>query len=274
MFLRRTWHAYLSVGAVARGDRRSSAMCLAAERVDARIAFPGVQLVRYGREPQSRAGLPPCPTCGRDSPTVGHMPGDVNEPLAPVNLAEPEVTGLSPIVAATGELLTDLIRTASSGTVPHLLRPVAALREVVGIANSIERGGRRPPGPGDHASLRQDVQRALRALGSELKGVLQPMHRDFLDIAAGDDWDLNDPAARTRLRVAAEALLDRLRDLRAAQAAWRDLRHVVETGCVPTLEIGHLRAGQLRELIEERGSEWGAIDIRVREAALYGRLDE
>jgi len=112
------------------------------------------------------------------------------------------------------------------------------------------------------------------AVGGELKSVLQPAYRDFLITAGKLRWSFDDPVGRVRLRMAAEALLDELRTARATQAAWRDLRNAVETGGRPSLETEHLRACQLRELIEERGREWSGVESRLRESALYGRFDE
>jgi hypothetical protein len=202
------------------------------------------------------------------------MPADVNEPLASVNMVEPTASALPPEVAGVGELLTDLIRTASPTTLPHVLRPAAALREVVVVASSIERGGRKPPRTNDRTSLRTDVEDALFALGDELKSVLEPAFGDFLAEAEDIETSFDDRSGIVRLRTAAETLLERLREAQAAQAVWRDLRKAVEVGGEMTLETAHLRASQLRELIEERGREWSAVEGRLWEAALHGRFDE
>jgi len=142
------------------------------------------------------------------------------------------------------------------------------------VANSIERGGRKPPRANDRTSLRTDVEDALYAVGDELKSVLEPAYTDLLTEAADIETSFDDRAGIVRLRTAAEMLLERLREARAAQAAWRELRKTVEFGGETTLETAHLRASQLRELIEERGRQWSAVEGRLWEAALHGRFDE
>ncbi len=65
---------------------------------------------------------------------------------------------------AHAELLEEYLRTTPD-SLSHVLRPLAALDEVIAVCESI-RGGRQAPQPPDRRSLRADVQRALTALGT------------------------------------------------------------------------------------------------------------
>jgi hypothetical protein len=126
----------------------------------------------------------------------------------------------------------------------------------------------------DRASLCVDVKDALKMVGDELKSSLEPAYSSFLAEAAGMGNSFDNLHGTVRVGTAAQRLLERLREPGAAQASWRDLVKTVEAGGKGSLELAHLRASQLRELIEERGQDWSAVESRLRQAALHGRFDE
>jgi hypothetical protein len=149
---------------------------------------------------------------------------------------------------------------------PYTLRPVAALREVVAVCDSIA-GGRSAPHAGDRRSLQADVQAALTWIGGELADELQPGLSDFL---GGELRSLTELLADTggsaRLGAAAAALMDRLLRPAALEAAWRDLLTAVDHG-TEVDRTGHL-ALVLRELDEGLGHEWLLRKSRFRDLAL------
>ena len=77
-----------------------------------------------------------------------------------------------PTIRAHGQLLAEYLRTEPRDIV-HVLRPLAALDEVIAVCESVT-GGRQPPQPHDRTTLRSDVQQALTALGRELRRELEP----------------------------------------------------------------------------------------------------
>ncbi len=152
-------------------------------------------------------------------------------------------SGLAPEVAAHAALLDEYLRTDVDAVV-HVLRPLAALREVGAVCESV-RGGREPPQPHDRRSLRADAQ-LLSRIGDELKHELQPTLHDYFHGEVADLVELfEDRGGVVRLLNATKVLIDRFRRPASSQAAWRDLLADVRRGAEP--ELSRLRALQLRE---------------------------
>src|SRR4051812_42860922 len=88
-----------------------------------------------------------------------------------------ESARLTPEAQARGELLGDLLQ-ASHVDPTYVLPPIAALREVVAVCESIE-AGRGAPNSADRRSLQADVQSALTSIGEELRRQIQPAWSDI-----------------------------------------------------------------------------------------------
>lgn len=172
----------------------------------------------------------------------------------------------SPAALAQAEALEAYLA-SSAADLPHTLRPIAALREVVAICESIA-GGRSAPRTADRHSLRADVQMALTAIGEELARELQPARNDFLggELKALPDL-LSETGGSARLGAAAVALIERLRSHAALGAAWRDLLDATGGGAVSIDDTRHL-ALVLREIDESLGYEWRWRRSAFRKLAL------
>jgi hypothetical protein len=169
--------------------------------------------------------------------------------IAPI---EPRVPS-DPVVAAQAALLEEYLR-VEPDAVTHILRPLAALREVIAVCESV-RGGRQPPQPNDRRSLANDVQLSLASLGDQAKRALQPTLHDYCHGELAEFCELfDDRGGVVRLLNATKILVDRLRRPVCSQALWRDLLALVRAGVEP--ELCRLRVLQLRELEESLGHEW------------------
>jgi hypothetical protein len=125
----------------------------------------------------------------------------------------------------------------------------------------------------DRRSLRSDVQLALTSTGGELRQCLQPAWKDFFRGELDELPALLDSGGGvSRLQTAAEILVERLLDPRAAQAAWRDLFDW-DDGSTAVDEAKHWTA-VLREIDESRGHEWTWRVGRLRKAAFSGSSGE
>jgi hypothetical protein len=179
---------------------------------------------------------------------------------------------IDPAAAAVTQALNEYLRTGRS-EVPDILRPRAALREIVAVCESID-GGRSVPQPQDRGSLMADAQHAITALGDALRDRLQPALHDFFhgDLAQLPDL-LADGGGRARLRGAATSLLERLRHPQAAQAAWRDVLSAIQSGGPAADEVRHLVL-VLREIDESLGHEWLWRERQLRELASAGEFED
>lgn len=166
---------------------------------------------------------------------------------------------------AHAERLTDLLA-ASPADPSCVLTPIAALREVTAVCESIE-FGRSPPNAADRRSLQADVQLALTSLGAELRGQLQPTWADFFHGDLNELSPLLDSGGGvSRLRASAGSLLDRVRRPEAAQAVWRDILYS-HNGSVSPDEAMHWVA-VLREIDESLGHEWQWRTNSLQRAAI------
>jgi Txe/YoeB family toxin of Txe-Axe toxin-antitoxin module len=154
---------------------------------------------------------------------------------------------------ATSAILRDALR-AEKTDVPHILRPRAALGEILALCATVIAGAE-PCKPKDRRSLIADADRALGALGKHVKRELQPAISNFrsqeLRRLSGL---LEERGGTVRLRYATNALDRRLLSTPVAVAAWRDLVEAATNGL--DIETCRLHALQLRELDEARGHEW------------------
>jgi hypothetical protein len=180
----------------------------------------------------------------------------------------PEVDELT---ALRAQLICEHLGT-DRASVTDPLTPLAALREVCAVCESIE-AGRQAPGAGDRSSLKVDASQALASLGTELKSQLQPVLKDYLASELSRlPHLLDDAPGIVRLHIATRSLLDRLRRPARAQAAWRDLVWGASNGIDP--QRCRMFALQLREVDEALGHEWQDRERRLRELARAGRFDE
>jgi hypothetical protein len=173
---------------------------------------------------------------------------------------------------AHAELLEEYLRTTPD-SLAHVLRPLAALDEVIAVCESI-RGGRQAPQPHDRRSLRADVQRALTGLGPELRRALEPTRHDYFHGELADLPELLDDAGGgvVRLLNATKVLRERVLGPSSSQAAWRDLLAAVRSGFGE--EVARLHALQLREVDEALGHEWQWREMRLRELMRAGEFDD
>lgn len=151
------------------------------------------------------------------------------------------------------------------------LRPLAALREVLVVCDSL-RQGRSAPQPHDRRSLVEDVNKSLASLGDELCRHLQPSLRDFRKREMVDLPNLLETSGGAlRLYHTVEALHDRIRRADATQAAWRDLVRATGTGA-DEWEVTHL-ASVLIEIEESLGHEWRFRRMSLSEAIVEADFD-
>jgi len=152
---------------------------------------------------------------------------------------------------------------------PEILDPIAPLRELRATAVALL-AGRPARSPGDRQSLRDDVRRAMDALGPHLApeaaAALEPVRRDL-----GRLPDLlreaNGALAAAGL---AEAALEALADSALVGAAWDDVRAAFENDeFAGTCE---LRIRQIAELVALRGGDWRSTARRVDRVLLDDRM--
>lgn len=136
---------------------------------------------------------------------------------------------------------------------PEFLGPVTSLRELLACANAVLVG--RPVQSGDdRTSLRDDVARALDALGPELSEAaapaLTPLRRELGRIPRL----LSEPNGALLVVGLVEAGLEAMADPHLLQSAWDDLRSTYENSA--SARLCELRTLQLAELAELRGADW------------------
>lgn len=201
-----------------------------------------------------------------------HEPGpDATDATPPPDDERPEPPA-DLTVRAHAQLLEAYLATAPDAVV-DILRPLAALDEVIAVCESV--GGRRqPPQPHDRSTLRTDVQRALTAIGSELRRELEPTFSSYYHAEMMGIPDLLTSASGgVRLLSATRVLRERIRRPASAQAAWRDLLASVRGGSDVEDTI-RLRALQLREVEESLGHEWRWLEMRLLELVRAGEFDD
>jgi len=175
------------------------------------------------------------------------------------------------LTALRAQLICECLA-SNPASVADPITPVAALREVCAVCESIE-AGRQAPGAGDRSSLKADVRQSLASLGAELKAQLQPALKDYLGSELSElPRLLDDAPGVVRLQTTTRSLLDRLRRPACAQAAWRDLVRGASNGIDP--QRCRMFALQLREIDEGLGHEWRGREQRLRELARMGHFDE
>jgi hypothetical protein len=157
-----------------------------------------------------------------------------------------------------------LIRELGRGgkeTSPHLLTPLAALDEVMGMARSVA-GGRSQIREADRVSLGKDVSASLKSLGPAVQKVSGAVLRAF----QSDDLRrlpqlLADVDGARRARSSTKALIAELLLPRTSRAAWDDVVRAFET---PTpFETCTVRIAQLREISVRRGQSWDAVERQL-----------
>ena len=143
---------------------------------------------------------------------------------------------------------------SSATDFPFRLTPIAALREIVAVCESIATG-HPPPQQQDRKSLRNDVQMALWAIGPKLKHAVQPTLQDFKkgELAKLPEL-LGESAGSVRLGAAAKGLIAEFRQARVLRPAWEDLIDDHDGGSAID-EVRQL-ALILREIDESLGHEW------------------
>jgi hypothetical protein len=165
--------------------------------------------------------------------------------MAPDRNAEPN--------EATLVVLRDALH-AEEADVPQVLRPRAALGEILALCASVIAGSE-PCKPKDRRSLITDADRALGRLGKNVKRELQPAISNYQSNELRQlSTLLEERGGTVRLRHATNALDQRLLSTPVAVAAWRDLVQAATNGA--DIERCRLHALQLRELDEARGHEW------------------
>ena len=133
-------------------------------------------------------------------------------------------------VAAEAAFVSAIIHEAEPDVLPHVLRPIAALSELLAVCASVDEG-RELPGQQDRRSLGSDLQLGLSKVGPELATELQPTLQDFQhDALPSLSRLLEDGGGRQRLSGIAEAVIGALKEPAAAQAAWRDLLYGARAG--------------------------------------------
>lgn len=143
---------------------------------------------------------------------------------------------------------------------PDILGPVTALNELRTAAVALL-AGRPVRSPDDRASLRDDLRRAIEALGpalaTETIAAVSPVRHDFGSLPGL----LSDANGALAVQGLAEAALDALSDVVLVGAAWEDVRSAFENG--EFAGLCELRVKQLAELVELRGGDWRSTARRV-----------
>jgi hypothetical protein len=175
-------------------------------------------------------------------------------------------------LAAEAAFVSAIIHHAEPDALPHILRPIAALSELVAVCVSVDEG-RELPGQRDRRSLGADLRLALSKVGPELESELQPALRDFQhDILADLATLLEDGGGRQRASGIARALVAAFKSPASAQAAWRDLVEGARRGLHH--EECLLRALAVREICEALGHEWLWLGRELDAQALAGEFAE
>jgi hypothetical protein len=152
---------------------------------------------------------------------------------------------------------------------PAVLGPVTAARELR-LAAAAVLAGHPAHSRDDRASLRDDVRRALEALGSRLAAAAAPALapvRNDLGRLPGLLAEAN--GALVAVGVA-DATLDALADRELVVAAWDDAREAFEAGAIAG--VCELRIEQLAELVVLRGGDWRSTADRVNRILFDDRL--
>jgi hypothetical protein len=158
------------------------------------------------------------------------------------------------------------------GQVVRTLRPITALNEVIAVCEAV-RTRQRLPQPQDLASLTDDANQALAALGESLRAALQPVEREYMrNSLTRLSALLNAAGGAARLSHATVVLRDLIRRPECAVAAWRDLVAAVRDG--KPEPVCRLRALQLREIEESLGHQWFWRTARLVEAMDSVGLDQ
>ena len=145
---------------------------------------------------------------------------------------------------------------------PFILTPIAALREVVAVCDSIA-SGQPPPRQQDRKSLLDDLQEALRAMGPKLRQSLQPALKEFKDEDLANLPRLvGESPGSVRLGTAANGLIEQLRQARNLRPAWEDAVDGYDGSA--DLDQTRQRAVILRELDESLGHQWTWRKSRYR----------
>jgi hypothetical protein len=136
----------------------------------------------------------------------------------------------------------------------NILTPLVALDEL----SRVDRDSL-PESPDDRNSLREDLKRALDALGDETACAMATAIRDFQANTLGRLPELLTTADGLRVaHAAATVLQDRLTAPEVVVTAWRDCVTAFRDNA--NYETCALRLTQLRELIEHRGHAW-AVEL-------------
>ncbi len=136
---------------------------------------------------------------------------------------------------------------------PEILGPVTALRELRATAMALL-AGRPPRSPEDRRSLRDDIGRAVDALGPALARGASPALASVRRDLGRLPMLLSDTNGALAVAGLAEASIEAIADAALVSAAWDDVRAAFEGDeFAGTCE---LRLKQLAELVDIRGGDW------------------
>lgn len=137
---------------------------------------------------------------------------------------------------------------------PYILTPIAALREIVAVCETIVNGAG-PPQSQDRRSLRADAELALRKVGPAVRWEAEPTLSRFLTVELAHLEDrLGEGAGALRLAASARGAVAALISPRLLRPAFEDLVQAHDRGADAD-EVGHL-ALVLRELDGSLGHVW------------------
>lgn len=143
---------------------------------------------------------------------------------------------------------------------PEILGPVTSLREVRATSRALL-AGRAARSADDRLSLRDDLARALDALGPALKGAaVSTLARVRAELGRIPQL-LSETNGALAAAALAEAALEEMQDPRLLGAAWDDLRAAYEDG--EFASVCELRTKQLAELVELVGGDWRSTAHQV-----------
>lgn len=144
---------------------------------------------------------------------------------------------------------------------PETLPLVSVLRELQAASNSAL-NGRVMVSEDDRKSFRDDLGRSIEAIAPELKTLLGAAVDDLRRELGAVPEHLNNAGGAAILFGHARALLHRLEQREAAQAAWCDVVAIFESNAdAGTCELA---VAQLRAIAELRGHEWSELASRLR----------
>ena len=145
---------------------------------------------------------------------------------------------------------------------PAILTIVAVLEELIGVLDEIA-DGRAAPFDDDRRSLHRDTQLALERAGARLRDIGSPPLRSVcIDYLRDLSSAYTDPTRAGALAAKFRMALEQLRSRESVEAAFDDVIEALKDGTA-YCDVCALRVAQLAELVEVRGHDWTAMQMRL-----------